>query len=81
MRALSPDAVDVSIGDDHCLHVVFSNGEKRVFDLEPLLDRKCYARLRDKSFLAKVFIQNGCVTWPDEIDIDPEWLYEDSISE
>ena len=81
MRTLSPDAVDVSVIDDHCLHVMFSNGEKRIFDLKPLLDRKCYTHLRDKSFLAKVFIQNGCVSWPDEIDIDPEWLYKDSKSE
>ena len=80
MRMLSPDAVNVSIQGDHCLAVCFSNGEKRIFDLTPLLGRKCYARLNDPRFLARVSVQNGCVTWPDDIDIDPDWLYEDSVA-
>ena len=50
-----------------------------LFDLTPLLERKCYACLNDPVFLSSVSVQNGCVTWPDDIDIDPEWLYEDSI--
>ena len=80
MRTLSPDVVDVSLSGDHLLAVSFSNGENRTFDLTPLLERKCYERLKDPAFLARVSVQNGCVTWPDDIDIDPEWLYEDSVS-
>ena len=79
MRTLSPDAVYVAVRDSHTLTVSFSNGEKRIFDLAPLLERKCYTRLKDPLFLARVSVQNGCVTWPDDIDIDPEWLYEDSV--
>ena len=60
--------------------VDFSNGERRLFDLKPLLSRKCYARLTDPVFLSRVFIQYGCVTWPGDIDIDPDWLYEDSVA-
>ena len=79
MRMLPPDAVDVNVLKDKTLLVIFSNGERRTFDLTPLLERKCYARLNDPAFLASVNVQNGCVTWPDDIDIDPDWLYEDSV--
>ena len=80
MRILSPDAVAVTVTSDHTLLVTFSNGESRLFDIRPLLSRKCYARLSNKAFLSDAFIQNGCVTWPDDIDIDPDWLYEDSVA-
>ena len=80
MRTLPPDAVAVTVVDDSALLVTFSNGENRLFDLKPLLSRKCYARLNDKAFLSQATIQYGCVTWPDDIDIDPGWLYEDSIA-
>lgn len=79
MRTISPDAVSVSVAEDDKILVSFSNGEVRLFDLKPLLTRKCYAKLNNKAFLARAFIQFGCVTWPDDIDIDPDWLYEDSI--
>lgn len=80
IRSLPPDAVQVSVVGDHALLVAFSNGVKRLFDVKPLLARKCYAKLNDKAFLLKASIQYGCVTWPDDIDIDPDWLYEDSIA-
>ena len=79
MRTLSPDAVSVTVKDDHSLLVAFSNGETRLFDMKPLLSRKCYAKLADKTFFSRAFIQYGCVTWPGDIDIDPDWLYEDSV--
>ena len=80
MCTLQPDAVSVSVADDSTILVTFSNGEVRLFDVKPLLSRKCYARLNDQAFLARAFVQYGCVTWPDDIDIDPDWLYEDSVA-
>ena len=75
---MSPDAVSVSVLDDYTLSVCFDNGETRLFDAAPLLDRKCYANLRNKAFFGLASIQYGCVTWPGNIDIDPDWLYQDS---
>lgn len=80
VRILPPDAVAVTVVGGDALYVTFSNGEKRLFDVKPLLSRKCYAKLNNKAFLSNAFIQNGCVTWPDDIDIDPDWLYEDSVA-
>ena len=78
---MSPDAVAVSVLDNYMLSVRFDNGETRLFDAAPLLARKCYASLKNKAFFRLANIQYGCVTWPGNIDIDPDWLYEDSIQQ
>ena len=76
---MSPDAVSVSVLEDYRLSVRFDNGETRLFDAAPLLTRKCYAQLENKAFFGLVTVQYGCVMWPGNIDIDPDWLYEDSV--
>lgn len=76
---MAPDAVAVSVVSPYQLRVRFDNGETRLFDATPLLERKCYAKLRNQAFFNLAGIQYGCVTWPDNIDIDPDWLYNDSV--
>ncbi len=78
MRELPPDAVNVSVLDPYKLKVFFDNGEVRVFDAKPLLSRKCYGKLNNPRFFSMARVEYGCVTWPENIDIDPDWLYEDS---
>ena len=79
MRELAPDAVAVTVMPEYCLRVTFSNGEERSFDVAPLLERKCYAALRNIELFNRARVEYGCITWPGNIDIDPEWLYEDSV--
>lgn len=78
-KIMPPDAVSVTVEPNHRLRVCFDNGETRLFDASALLRRKCYAKLNSQPFFEKVHIQYGCVTWPDNIDLDPDWLYQDSI--
>lgn len=66
--------------DGYRLVVGFSNGEKRVFDLEPLLGMPCYKLLCDKEIFDKAYVEYGTVCWQDgDIDISPETLYERSV--
>ena len=79
-RELAPDAVEVRCVRDYVLRVRFSNGETRDFDVgQELLPRKCYTRLKNPEFFRKAQIGYGTVVWDDETDIDPEWLYEESV--
>ena len=78
-KIMPPDAVAVSVLDNYCLSVRFENGETRLFDAAPLLKRKCYEPLKSKAFFELADIRYGCVSWPGNIDIDPDWLYQDSI--
>ncbi len=79
MKKLPPDAVAVTAMDDYRLRVTFENGVVKEFDARALLGRKCYEKLRDKAFFKLAFTREGCVCWPGGIDIDPEWLFDDSI--
>jgi hypothetical protein len=66
--------------DGYKLLLRFSNNEKRIFDFSPLLDMSCYVPLKNKSFFDRVYIDYGCTVWnDDDIDISPEFLYENGI--
>ena len=75
---MAPDAVSVSVLDNFRLSVEFENGETRIFDAAPLLNRKCYQKLRNKAFFGLATVIFGVVSWPGNLDIDPDWLYQDS---
>ena len=78
-RELSPDATSVSILQDYVLRVCFVNGELRDFDMKPLLCRKCYQPLNNDLLFQTASIAYGTVQWANGLDLDPEWLYEDSV--
>ena len=78
-RELSPDAASVTILPDHLLRVRFINGELRDFDMKPLLARKCYLPLNNDILFQTASVAFGTVQWANGLDLDPEWLYEDSV--
>lgn len=78
-RELSPDAVSVTPMKNRILRIRFANGELRDFDVNPLLSRKCYQPLESDVLFQTVHISFGVVEWAGGLDIDPEWLYEDSV--
>ena len=78
-RDLSPDAVSVTPLEHRVLRVRFSNGELRDFDVNPLLSRKCFRPLESDVLFQTARVSYGVVTWANGVDIDPEWLYEDSV--
>ena len=56
--------------------VTFSNGECRVFDMEPLTNLPAYAPLADDDIFKTARIDHGILTWlDDEIDIAAEAVY------
>ena len=63
------------------LLLTFENGERKYFDMSPYLGYPVFQRLQNHGFFALARIDYGTVTWPGEIDIAPETLYLDGISE
>lgn len=75
-----PDVVSVHATPDYKLFLEFRNGEKRVFDMGPLMDKKPFVRLKGSPLFVKAYGDNGTVVWPGEIDIAPETLYDRSTA-
>lgn len=73
------DVVKVQVQDHYALLLEFENGERRCFDMAPLLDHKPWLRIKPEHLFSGAFIENGTVAWPGNIDIAPETLYDHSI--
>jgi len=68
--------------EDYMLWVRFNTGEAKTFDFKGLLDTPAFAPLKDKSIFNAVYIDYGCTVWNNgDIDIAPEYLYENGIAE
>ena len=72
------DVVNVEAKPDYKLLLEFENGEKRVFDMSPYMDKKPFVQLKGSPLFAKAFVDCGTVVWPGNIDIAPETLYDRS---
>ncbi len=64
---------------DFHLDLEFENGERRRFDMRPLLKMKPWICLKSPGRFDHVRVEYGTVVWPGEIDIAPETLYDDSV--
>lgn len=67
---------DVQPYQDYKLILTFENGEKKVFDMSPYLDRGIFKELRDKKMFDTVRVSFDSIEWDNEADFDPEILYE-----
>ena len=60
------------------LQVTFSDARFGVFDCARLLEEPgSVSALRQRSYFAKVTLENGVPTWPNHFDISPDWLAEE----
>jgi hypothetical protein len=72
------DVVKVETKPDYRLLLEFENGEKRMFDMSPYMDKKPFVQLKGTPLFAKASVDYGTVVWPGNIDIAPETLYDRS---
>lgn len=72
------DVIRVEAKPDYKLFLEFENGEKRVFDMTPYMDRAPFSQLKGSPLFGKAFVDYGTVVWPGNIDIAPETLYDRS---
>lgn len=78
---MAPDIVAAIPRGAYVVRVVFSDGEVRDVDIEPLLDGPVFEPLRDPIEFAKVHIdpETRTIAWPTGADLDPDVLYDLSL--
>ena len=72
---MNPRITAVTARDDYVLLLTFTNGEIRHFDMKPYLGYPAFEPLRQTAFFELARVSHGTVTWPREIDFDPDTLY------
>ena len=72
------DVISVEPHEDKTLLLVFENHEKRLFDMTPYLEKRPFTKLKDSPLFMKATVACGTVTWPGNIDIAPETLWDHS---
>ena len=66
--------------ENHKLWIRFNTGETKLFDFTPMLDKPAFSPLADIVLFKSVYIDYGVPVWNNgEIDIAPEFLYEQGI--
>lgn len=64
---------------DYKLLLTFSNHERRLYNVAPLLKYEIFAPLKAVPFFMRAKCDGCAVFWNDDIDIAPEELYQNSI--
>ena len=75
---MNPYITAVQPLENYELLLTFANGEQRVFDAKPYLDKGVFKRLRDHSAFLGARVVAGSVEWPGEIDLSYDTLYLES---
>jgi hypothetical protein len=74
---IAPDVAAAVPLEPYVVRVVFTDGQTRHVDIEPLLDGPVFAPLRDPQLFAQVGVDeaNGVVAWPNGADLDSDVIY------
>ncbi len=76
---MNPRISKVSATDNYQLSLIFTNGERGIYDCSNLLEFGVFKELKDKFYFNQVSVIDGTVAWPHDQDICPDTLYLDSI--
>jgi hypothetical protein len=72
------DVVLVRAKPDYALLLKFENGEKRVCDMSPYMNKNPFVRLMGSPLFGKTSVDYEAVVWPGDVDIASETLYDRS---
>ena len=75
---MSLAVIDVEPLNDYKLLLTFENGEKRIFDVSPYLDKGIFQELKNEEKFRTVRVSFDSIEWCNQADLDPEFLFEKS---
>lgn len=74
---MAPNVRSAKALDGFVVRVVFTDGEIRDVDLEPLLSGPVFGPLRDRETFERVRVDEtgDTIVWPNGADLDPDVIY------
>ena len=75
---MNPFVRSVKPQEDYCLLLTFDNGEKRVFDLKPYLEKPVFRQLKNVTLFQTARVVSGSVEWQGDVDLSYDTLYLES---
>ena len=77
---IPPRIASVKALDDFCVELTYVNNEKKVYNMTKLLEHPAYTKLKNKLYFNLVKSAETTIEWPDGEDVDPNELYDNSVS-
>jgi hypothetical protein len=68
--------IKVEALDNYLLKLTFENKEERIFDVKPFLNKGKFTELTDMQLFKSVHVNFDTIEWNNNLDLDPESLYE-----
>ena len=75
---MNPHVKQVRPLEDYQLEVIFENGEQRLFNMKPYLQKGVFVRLQNRAVFRSARVVAGSVEWPGELDLSYDTLYLES---
>lgn len=72
------EIIEVEVLEDYQLKLTFDNGEIKIKDMKPYLDKGIFKKLKDKKVFNNVKIKYGTISWENDIDMCADSLYATS---
>ncbi|MBF0451796.1 MAG: DUF2442 domain-containing protein [Candidatus Magnetomorum sp.] len=66
---------------DYHLRLTFENNEEKLFDVKPYLELGKFQELKNKELFQTVKISFDTIQWDNNLDLDPEYLYNKSVAQ
>ena len=77
---MNPRVKDVKPNSDYTLTLTFKNGEVKIYDVKPFLNKGVFIELQDLALFSSVKPFYGSIQWQNGQDICPDTLYIDGVS-
>ena len=77
---MNPIVKAVKPVDNFMLHIWFTNGEEKLFDVKPYLNLGIFSELNDLEIFNTVRPDGLSIEWANEASLSPDTVYINSVS-
>jgi len=75
---MNPYVKDIKIINSKNIELLFTNNEKKIFDITPYLEKGVFKKLKNPTIFKTARVVSGSVEWQGEIDLSYDTLYLES---